>query len=58
MGPIVKRVLDVLEWSYVVPEKPFWGSLVRGDPPTRFGESPDFSAFFFVKPSLSSREMG
>ena len=27
MGPSVKHVLGVLEWSYVVPEKPFLDAL-------------------------------
>ena len=46
-GASVKHVFGVLEWSYVVPEKPFFfqkWSLVRGDPPptTRFGKIPHF----------------
>ena len=47
MGPSVKHVLGVQEWSYVVPpQKPFlsfknrvWFGLT---PPPWFGESPDF----------------
>ena len=55
MGPSVKHVLGVQEWSYVVPEKTFFffqkQSSVRGDIPPlpRFGESPDFLRDFFFE---------
>ena len=55
MGPSVKHVLGVQEWSYVVPGKHFFSSskMQFGSgwppPPPRFGESPDFFVFFFCE---------
>ena len=56
MGPSVKHVLGVLEWSYVAPEKPFFfkNRVCFGvtPPPPRFGKSPHFLHDFF-KPFLT-----
>ena len=44
--------LGVLEWSYVVPEKPFFKNRVWfgvNPSPPQFGESPDFFVDFFCE---------